>query len=107
MKCERPENSTNICKNLIFLVALGTYSHGNCINVNKLNNVEKNLTKEYYDLKKTVDNTVKEVMGDGVYNLSSGEDLSKIIYSRKLQDKNIWKEIFNIGTTNGKQNKIK
>ena len=44
-------------------------------------------------------------MGDGIYNLSSGEDLSKIIYSRKLQDKNIWKEIFNIGTTNGKQNK--
>ena len=79
--------------------------NGNCIHVDKLNNVEKNLTKEYYNLKQTIDNTVKEVMGDGIYNLSSGEDLSKIIYSRKLQDKNIWKEIFNIGTTNGKQNK--
>ena len=59
--------------------------NGNCSNVDKLNNVEKNLTKEYYDLKKTVDNTVKEVMGDGVNKLYSDEDLSKINYSRNYK----------------------
>jgi len=36
-------------------------------------------------------------MGDTKINLSSTEDLSKVIYSRKVQDKNQWSELFNIG----------
>ena len=36
-------------------------------------------------------------MGDTKINLSSTEDLSKVIYSRKVQDKKQWSDIFNIG----------
>ena len=36
-------------------------------------------------------------MGDTKINLSSTEDLSKVIYSKKVQDKSIWTSMFNIG----------
>ena len=71
--------------------------NGNHINLEDLNSVEKELTQEYYKLKNKIDRIIAQVMGDTKINLSSTEDLSKVIYSKKVQDKSIWTSMFNIG----------
>jgi len=40
---------------------------------------------------------VKEVMGDKPFNLASPEQLSEIVWSRKVTDKNEWARVFGIG----------
>ena len=52
------------------------------------------LNEEYYKLKNKIDKIVAQMMGDTKINLSSTEDLSKVIYSRKVQDKKQWAELF-------------
>ena len=71
--------------------------NGNHVDSNKLELVEKELNEEYYKLKNKIDKIVAQMMGDTKINLSSTEDLSKVIYSRKVQDKKQWVELFNIG----------
>ena len=71
--------------------------NGNCINVDNLSDIEKNLTEEHYKLKTEISKTIQDIMGDTKINISSGEDLSKVIYSRQVQDKDIWGKLFNIG----------
>ena len=71
--------------------------NGNYINIEDLDNVEKELTQEYYKLKNKIDKIIFQVMGDTKINLSSTEDLSKVIYSKQVQDKNLWSSMFNIG----------
>ena len=41
---------------------------------------------------------IKHIMGDKPFNISSPEQLSEIIWSRKVKDKNEWARIFGIGT---------
>jgi DNA polymerase I-like protein with 3'-5' exonuclease and polymerase domains len=41
---------------------------------------------------------VQEVMGDRPINLASPEQLSMVVYSRKVKDKKTWASVFNIGT---------
>jgi len=50
---------------------------------------------------------VKEVMGDKPFNLSSPEQLSEIIWSRKVTDKYEWAKVFGIGTRAGGTGKYK
>ena len=71
--------------------------NGNYVDLEELRLVEKELNEEYYKLKNKIDKIVAIVMGDTKINLSSTEDLSKVIYSRKVQDKKQWVELFNIG----------
>ena len=71
--------------------------NGNYIDLTELENVEKELNQEYYSLKNKINRIIQQVMGDTPINLSSTEDLSKVIYSRKVQDKNTWATLFNIG----------
>jgi len=71
--------------------------NGNHVDSDKLKLVEKELNEEYYKLKNKIDKIVAQMMGDTKINLSSTEDLSKVIYSRKVQDKRQWAELFNIG----------
>ena len=71
--------------------------NGNHVDKDKLTLVEKELNEEYYKLKNKIDKIVAQMMGDTKINLSSTEDLSKVIYSRKVQDKKQWAELFNIG----------
>jgi len=71
--------------------------NGNHVDSDKLKLVEKELNEEYYKLKNKIDKIVAQMMGDTKINLSSTEDLSKVIYSRKVQDKKQWAELFNIG----------
>ena len=71
--------------------------NGNYIDLEELEKVEKELNEEYYLLKNKISKIIQQVMGDTPINISSTEDLSKVIYSRKVHDKNTWASIFNIG----------
>lgn len=68
------------------------------IDVDELDRLEKEyrLTLNTYtnDLQKIVE----DVMGDTPINLDSPEQLSMLIYSRKVKDKKSWKKLFNLGS---------
>lgn len=53
---------------------------------------------EKKEIKAKLEEIVQDVMGDTPINLNSGADLSMVIYSRKLERKEHWKETMNIGT---------
>ena len=98
---QRPHNKklipTRNMSNQFLRVIIEMEMNGNCINVDNLSDIEKHLTEEHYKLKTDISKTIEDVMGDTKINISSGEDLSKVIYSRKVQDKDIWGKLFNIG----------
>jgi len=73
---------------------------GNGIKIDKkaLREVKKEYLKEQITLKNKLGRMVANVMGDTPINLDSPEQLSQLIYSRKVIDKPVWKRIFNIGT---------
>ena len=50
---------------------------------------------------------VKEVMGDRPFNLASPEQMSEIVWSRKVNDKNEWARVFGIGARAGGTSKYK
>ena len=67
------------------------------INIETLQRIKKDFTKEYTDLEQSLNELGKRVMGDTTFNLNSSEDRSVIIYSRKVKDKKFWKQFFNLG----------
>jgi len=73
---------------------------GNGIKIDKkaLEEVKKEYLKEQKTLKNKLGRMVANVMGDTPINFDSPEQLSQLIYSRKVIDKPVWKRIFNIGT---------
>ena len=71
--------------------------NGNCIDLAELENVEANYQKERADIRKRLEEIVYEVMGDRPISLTSNDDVSMVIYSRKVKDKNKWRETFNLG----------
>lgn len=52
----------------------------------------------YNTLKNSLDKLAREAMGDRPINLNSPEQMSMLVYSRKVKDKHAWAECFNIGT---------
>ena len=76
-----------------FLVVL-TDMERNGININlgDLSNVEKEYRAEFAYLKQKIDKIVYKQMGDTKINLSSPEQLSWLIYSKKPKDKNKYKD---------------
>jgi DNA polymerase I-like protein with 3'-5' exonuclease and polymerase domains len=70
---------------------------GMAIDMEVLDQVDKDYAEEEASLKDYLTRQVKELMGDLDVNLSSTEQLSQVIYSCRLIDKNKWKEIMNIG----------
>ena len=86
-----------VMSNRFLKVIIDMEMNGNCLDLDCLSKVEKDLTEQYYKHKNHIDNITKEVMGDTPILVSSGEDLSKVIYSRQIQDKDVWSSIFNIG----------
>ena len=63
--------------------------------------VLETVRKEYEDERKklvdTLSSIAREYLGDTPFNLNSGEDKSVLLYSRRIKDKNVWAETFNIG----------
>ena len=81
-----------------FLVVLSDMErNGININIEDLNNVEREFRAEFAYLKQKIDKIVYKQMGDTKINLSSPEQLSWLIYSLKPKDKKEWSKIFNIG----------
>ena len=72
--------------------------NGIAIDLNELNKIDEEYTKEYNQLRNDLEDMIKELMGDTPINIDSPEHLSKVIYSREIIDKKKWAETFNIGT---------
>lgn len=72
--------------------------NGTCIDLEKLDEIQTEYETEFRILEALLHEQVRDVMGDTPFNLASGEQLSQVIYSRKVQNKTVWKELFNIGT---------
>jgi len=82
---------------LEFLVEIE--SNGIRIDLDALAEVEKEFVSEKAEIEGRLERIISDVMGDRPINLNSGADMSMVVYSRRVKDKNRWKEAFNIGTT--------
>lgn len=71
---------------------------GIAIDERALAEVEEEYVAEKQQLERRLHELVHEVMGDTPINLGSPEQLSQVIYGRKVNDKNKWKDKFNLGT---------
>tara|TARA_R110002050_G_scaffold135794_5_gene258775 strand:+ start:1084 stop:3126 length:2043 start_codon:yes stop_codon:yes gene_type:complete len=81
-----------------FLIVLSEMErNGINVDLDKLAQVEKEFNAEFAYLKQKIDKIVYEQMGDTKVNLSSPEQLSWLIYSRKPKDKKVWSALFNVG----------
>lgn len=72
--------------------------NGIAIDPDALSSVKRDYLKEQSELKHVLDSIAANVMGDTPINLGSPEQLSTLIYSRKVHDKAAWAQAFNIGT---------
>jgi len=83
--------------NKFLIVLTDMERNGIYINLNDLAQVEREYRAEYAYLKQKINKIVYNKMGDTEINLSSPEQLSWLIYSKKPVDKKEWARIFNIG----------
>ena len=67
------------------------------IDVEALQRVKEDYKKEKLELERTMHEIMREVMGDTPINFASPEQISQMIYSRKVKDKKHWASMFNIG----------
>jgi len=67
------------------------------INIETLNEIEIEYQQEMDELEVRLDRLAKEAMGDTPINLSSPDDRSVLLYSRRVKDKPSWSRIFNLG----------
>ena len=67
------------------------------INIETLNEIEVEYQQEMDELEVRLDRLAKEAMGDTPVNLSSPDDRSVLLYSRKVKDKPAWSRMFNLG----------
>lgn len=87
---------------LLFLVEIE--KNGCWIDQNALDEVELQFRQEKDEIEKRLQEIVEIVMGDTPINLASGIDLCKVIYSRRVKDRDLHIQMFNIGTqANGKK----
>lgn len=74
--------------------------NGIFIDADAVEDVRAEYQKEYDKLRAELEEIAQSVMGDTKINLDSPEQLSWLIYSRKVNDKHEWANTFNIGTDN-------
>lgn len=105
---KKPENIT--LNNIVILMnemlnfVVEIERNGIKIDVAELARIKQDYLEEREQLEKDLIAIARNVMGDEPFNLSSGPDISKIVYSREVIDKHKHKEIFNLGTdANGKK----
>jgi DNA polymerase I-like protein with 3'-5' exonuclease and polymerase domains len=67
------------------------------IDLDALNNVELEFKEEFGRLAQQIKKIIEDKMGDTPINPASTEQLSWLIYSRKVTDKKKWADMFNIG----------
>jgi DNA polymerase I-like protein with 3'-5' exonuclease and polymerase domains len=71
---------------------------GMAIDIDTLNQVDLDYQREQEELQSYLKKQTHALMGDTEVNLSSPEQMSEVVYSCKLTDKNRWKLAMNIGT---------
>ena len=67
------------------------------INLDTLDQIEKEYEDEMHVLENRLNELAKEAMGDTPINLASPDDKSMLLYSRKVKDKALWSMTFNLG----------
>lgn len=67
------------------------------IDLDELINVERDFEEEKEQLQTDLNEIVQEVMGDTPINLNSGADMSKVVYSREVTDRDYHRNAFRIG----------
>ena len=70
------------------------YQRGFKVSLDVLEDVRKEFTEERAVLLASLEEQVHKLMGDTPINLSSPEQLSRVIYSRKPKDKTTWASLF-------------
>ena len=67
------------------------------INLDTLADIRKQYEEEMQELEVRLLQLAREAMGDTPVNLSSPDDRSVLLYSRKVRDKKTWARTFNLG----------
>lgn len=91
-------NATVKMSNEFLWVLVDMERNGIHVDLEALEDVKKTFTEERDRLQKRLKEIAKEAMGEMPINLDSPEQLSWLLYSRKVKDKKDWKEFFNVGT---------
>lgn len=89
---------TVLMMNEFLLVVLDMERAGIKIDMQAVAEIKEEFSKEKAALDAKLYDLVHEAMGDKPYNLDSPEQLSQVLYSRKVIDKHIWKDLFNLGS---------
>lgn len=89
--------------NDMLLTLIGMERNGIKIDLQALDQVEQEFVAEREQLQRRLRDLTHKLMGDRPISLSSPEQLSMVLYSRKVIDKKKWRDTFNLGTDdNGK-----
>ena len=67
------------------------------INMDTLDEIEQMYTEELETLEVRLNELAREAMGDTPVSLTSPDDRSMLLYSRKVKDKKDWSRTFNLG----------
>ena len=81
--------TNRVCKTLTRI-----YCNGFSVDREALEDVTQQFTAEKEQIEAELQRDVKELMGDTPINLNSPEQLSQVIFSRKLKDKKTWPDHF-------------
>ncbi len=67
------------------------------INLDTLDQIEKLYQDELDELELRLNDMARNAMGDTPISLTSPDDRSMLLYSRKVRDKKVWSSMFNLG----------
>ena len=100
-------NKTIKMTNRVACVLARIFQRGFTVNRDELQKVKEEFEAEKLSLQRTLGQEVQQLMGDTPINLNSPEQLSWVIYSRKVHDKSTW--VYDTNFVSGKefQDKIK
>ncbi len=85
---------TVILTNKVTVTLANMYRNGFKVDQSKLNEVRQEFEQEKKDIEERLNKQVRELMGDTPINLNSPEQMSWVIYSRKVKDKATWANYF-------------
>jgi DNA polymerase I-like protein with 3'-5' exonuclease and polymerase domains len=97
----KPENRTLepviklMCENLNFLIEIER--NGIKIDLDVLESVKAEFSKERDIIYKRLTEIAQSVLGDTPFNLNSGPDQTMLVYSRRVTNRDLHKQIFRIG----------
>ena len=83
-------NNTVVLTNEVCVCLARIYQRGFAVDVSKLDEVRQQFEHEKRELEQSLQEHVRQLMGDTPINLNSPEQLSWVIYSRKVIDKPYW-----------------